>query len=316
MTIPPNFLIASSREEDLRFGEFLAFANDLPSKQVTSVEQLQKELAANPKSLVLWDAEDSDRSIAMSEALGKHSAPVRVFAVTSQHLNAYAHLAKAPVFSHHFFRRYEEPSPTLYARLVGAAMHPAPFGLDRYFPETAEVSNLRITRSGQKRAAVDAIQAFFVKQNVNSRLAALVAQACDELIMNAVFDAPVLPNGLPMRRGTDRAVDFELIEQEHVNLQMASSDDYVGICVSDQFGSLKKSVLMNFLSKDYYDENYEVRKTDPGAGLGLHGIVQSGLSLLFLCKPGVRTEVMVFFAKGASYKTFRAGFRFLSVVAP
>jgi hypothetical protein len=311
-----HFLIASSREEDQRFGEFLAFANDLPSKQVTTVEMLRRELTAHPKSVVLWDAEDAEKVISFSSVLANGTIPNRVFAVTTEPLNSYAHLAKAPVFSHHFFRRYDEPAPTLYARLVAAAIHPAPFGLARYFPETAEINDLPITRSGQKRAAVDAIQAFFVKQKVNSRLASLVAQTCDELIMNAVFDAPVLPNGLPLRRGTDRAVDFELIPQEHVHLQMASSDDYVGICVSDQFGSLKKSVLMGFLSKDYYDQSYEVRKSDPGAGLGLHGIVQSGISMVFLCKAGVRTEVMVFFAKGASYKSFRGGFRFLSVIAP
>jgi hypothetical protein len=311
-----HFLIASERDEDLRFGEFLAFANDLPAKQIVGAEALQKELTAHPKSLVLWDAEDATKASPLADVLAKSVPAARVFAVTSNALNEYAHLAKAPVFSHHFFRRYEEPAPTLYARIVAATQNPAPFGLARYFPESATASDLPITRSGQKRAAVDAINAFFLKQEVNTRLASLVAQACDELIMNAIFDAPVLPNGTPLRRGTDRAVDFEMIEQEHVHLQMASSDDYVGICVTDQFGSLKKSVLMGFLSKDYYDQSYEIRKWDPGAGLGLHGVVQSGLSLLFLCKAGVRTEVMIFFAKGASYKNFRSGFRFLSVLAP
>lgn len=311
-----HFLIVSEREEDLRFGEFLAFANDLASHQVVTAEALQKAMFDFPRSVVLWDAESPEKTAPISDVLAKSTPPSRVFAVTDQPLNTYEHLASAPVFSHHVFRRYGEPAPTLYARLVGAALNPSPFGLSRYFPEAPPITNLKITRSGQKRAAVDAIQNFFTKQRVNSRLAALVAQACDELLMNAIFDAPVLPNGMPLRRGTGRDADFELIEQEHVHLDMASSDDYVGICVSDQFGSLKKSVLMGFLSKDYYGQEYVLRKGDPGAGLGLHGIVQSGLSLLFLSKPGARTEVMIFFAKGASYKNFRGGFRFLSVIAP
>lgn len=311
-----HFLIASEREEDLRFGEFLAFANDLPSHQVGTPDALQKALSDYPRSVVLWDAENPERALPMAEIISKSTPVSRVFAVTDEPLNSYAHLAKAPVFSHHFFRRYDEPAPTLFARLVGASLSAAPFGLQRYFPESTEPSDLAITRSGQKRAAVDAIQSFFTKQEVNSRLAALVAQACDELLMNAIFDAPVLPNGMPLRRGTGRDADFELIEQEHVHLSMASTDDYVGICVSDQFGSLKKGILMNFLSKDYHGEDYVLRKGDPGAGLGLHGIVQSGLSLLFLCKPSVRTEVMIFFAKDASYKSFRGGFRFFSVIAP
>jgi hypothetical protein len=173
-----------------------------------------------------------------------------------------------------------------------------------------------ITRAGHKRSAVDAVQNIFVSQDVNSRLSALVAQAVDELIMNAIFDAPVLPNGMPLRRGTDRAADFELIQQEHVTLEVASTDDYVGISVGDQFGSLKKGVLMSFLGRDYHDEAYVPRKNDPGAGLGLNGIVQTGLSLIFACKPGVRTEVMIFFKKDATYKEFRGGFRFLSVMSP
>lgn len=311
-----NFLIASEREEDLRFGEFLAFANDLGCAQVVTAEALQKAMLDHPRSVVLWDAEDPEKAGPIAEILAKSTPPSRIFAVTDEALNSYVHLAKAPVFSHHFFRRYKEPAPTLFARLVGASLNSAPFGLNRFFPEESLVTHLAITRAGHKRAAVDAVQNFFIKQKVNSRLAALVAQACDELMMNAIFDAPVLPNGMPLRRGTSRDADFELIEKEHVHLDMASNDEYVGICVSDQFGSLKKSVLMNFLSKDYQDEDYVLRKGDPGAGLGLHGIVQSGLSMLYLCKPGVRTEVMVFFARGASYKSFRSGFRFLSVIAP
>lgn len=311
-----HFLIASSREEDLRFGEFLAFANDLSSKQVTTPEALNNALTDHPKSIVLWDAEDSSTSMAFSAVLSGGTIPGRIFAVTSKPLSAYNHLVKAPVFSHHFLRRFDDPSPTLYARLVGASLHPAPFGLARYFPEVIEISDLPITRSGQKRAAIESVQEFFIKHDVNSRLAAVVAQACDELIMNAIFDAPTLPNGLPLRRGTDRAVDFELISQEHVQVQMALSEEYAGISVSDQFGSLKRSVLMGYLCQDYCNQKYEIRSGETGAGLGLHGVVQSGLSLLFVCTQGVRTDVMIFFAKDASYKTFRSGFRFSSVIAP
>lgn len=311
-----NLIVVSERPEDIRFAEFLAFANDLPLHKAATGEAFQKLAVENPRSIVYWDAQNEALAGPVAEALVKTTPPSRVFAVTDQPLNAYGHLAQAPVFGHHIFRRYEEPAPTLFPRLIGAALHPAPFGLERYFPESVKPTRIAITRSGQKRAAVDAIQAFFEKQQVNTRLAALVAQACDELIMNAIFDAPVLPNGMLLRRGTSRDADFELIEKEHVHLDMASSDDYVGICVSDQFGSLKKSLLMSFLSKDYQDQDYVLRKQDPGAGLGLHGIVQTGLSIMFLSKPAVRTEVMLFFAKNASFKTFRTGFRFLSVVAP
>jgi hypothetical protein len=82
--------------------------------------------------------------------------------------------------------------------------------------------------------------------------------------------------------------------------------------------SLKKETLLRFLAQDFHNSAYDpVRSTaqsGAGAGLGLHGIHQAGLSLLFASAPGERTEVMIFFSMLASYKDFRSGFRFLSVL--
>jgi hypothetical protein len=311
-----RFLILSERDEDVRFAEFLAFANDLTAVVIAGPELLAKALIEFPQSLVFWDAQDPVKSEAIATVLAKSAEPARIFAVTDDSANTYPHLAKFPVFGNHLLRRYEEPAPTLYARIAGASLRGAHLGLSRYFPEGAASRKITLTRSGQKTAAVDAIQNFFVKQSVNTRIAGLVAQAVDELIMNAIFDAPSLPNGMLIRRGTDRALDFELIEKEHVYIEVASADDYVGINVTDLFGSLKREILMKFLSRDYRGEDYIVREKDPGAGLGLRGIIQTGMSLLFVCEPEVRTEVMVFFSKEVTYKEFRTGFRFLTIVAP
>jgi len=58
-----------------------------------------------------------------------------------------------------------------------------------------------------------------------------------------------------------------------------------------------------------------VRRGDHGAGLGLSGTIQAGLSLIFITRPGQRTEVLLFFPKAVTFKSFREGFRFLSVFA-
>jgi hypothetical protein len=312
-------LVLSDRTEDLRQAEFMAFANDLPVIQVKDLRTLPALLAQHGKSgslAVFWDADDPVRGELIGAALANRVPSVRIFAVTDDPLHVYPHLSRFPVFGHHFLRRYDPPAPTLYARLLGAALSTDYFGLPRFFPEGVSINRITVTMAGQKRAAVEAIENIFMKQKVNSRLAALVAQAVDELVMNAIFDAPVLPNGMYLRRGTARDADFELIDQEHVRIEVASSPDYVGICVADQFGSLKKGVLMGFLNRDYQGSDYQVPTEDYGAGLGLRGLVQSGLSVLFACKPEIRTEVMVFFRKDATYKDFRGGFRFLSVFSP
>lgn len=311
-----QFIIFSEREEDVRLAEFAAFANDVPARRVSRAAELGQCLREAPDSVVLWDAGDPRRAEEVAPMLAHAGSLWRVFAVTDDPLHECAHLGRVPAFGHHLLRRYDEPAPTLYARLAGAALRGTPFGIARYFPEATPCRRITLTRSGQKTSAVEAVQNIFTKQNVNTRLSALVAQAVDELLMNAIFDAPVLPNGAPLRRGTERNADFELIQQEHVHVEVATAQDYVGIGVSDQFGSLRKSVLLGFLNKDYHDREYVLRKNDLGAGLGLNGIIQAGLSLIFACKPGVKTEVMLFFKKDATYRDFRGGFRFLSVLAP
>ena len=106
-----------------------------------------------------------------------------------------------------------------------------------------------------------------------------------------------------------------MIEKEHVSVELAETEDYIGICVADKFGSLKKSLVLKFLGKDYQSTEYVPRTDDPGAGLGILGIIQSGLSLLFVSKPGVRTEVMLFFPRSPNYKQFKMGFRFVSLLS-
>ncbi|MGK5085806.1 hypothetical protein WDW37_21160 [Bdellovibrionota bacterium FG-1] len=307
-------LLISERPEDQKMAEFVAFSNDLALERVVSPYLLPDVLAQHAESLIFWDADDPVRGEAVGAALANVVSPLRVFAVTDKPLFENPHLAKFPVFGHHLFRRFDEPAPMLLARLAGIILRGEPFGIARYFPEKADIRKIVIKRSGQKHAAVEAIQNIFVRQNVNTRLSALVAQAVDELLMNALFDAPVLPNGMALRRGTDRNADFELIEQEYVVVEVASIFDYIGICVADQFGSLKKSVLMNVLARNLPVDLAHVPSHDPTVSMGLKGIIQSGLSLVFASQPGVRTEVMLFFKPDTTYKDFRSGFRFLSLM--
>ncbi len=310
-----SLILISEREEDAEFARFVAATNGMTLFIALTPEQIDNVVTANPQCVIFWEA-DGNNTSAVANALNNGIQPMRVFAITDNPLNTYPNLIKLQVFSHHIFRRFEGPARVLIAKLAASVLLPSSFGLERYFPEGVVVQQIELKRSSHKRAAVEAMQNFFTKQNVNSRLAALVAQATDELIMNAIFDAPVLPNGQPSRRGLDRSTDFELSPKETVQVRVASGGGYVGISVTDHFGSLKKNVLLNFLGKDYHDEAYVLRKGDPGAGLGLHGIIQSGLSLLFVTKIETITEVMMFFNKEGSYKDFRQGFRFLSFIAP
>ncbi|MGZ3687998.1 MAG: hypothetical protein ACXWP5_15335 [Bdellovibrionota bacterium] len=313
--MPAHFLVISEKKEDIAFCTRVA-ASEKMELHVASSPQAVKDLLVDLKQvMVFWDAEDPRSLDNYEELIQRQVAPVKVFALTDGPLNEYQHLFKKKIFGHHLYRRFLDPAAFLYGRLATASITPHPFGLLRYFPADTKSQKIQLTRSTQKGAAVAAVQNYLKKVKVVSRLAAQVAQAADELLMNAIFDAPTLPGGEPSRRQLARSADFELKGRDIVELEIASTPELMGISVADQYGSLKKEAILGFFQKDYQEEAYKVRREDPGAGLGLYGISQAGVSLLFVSKPGLRTEVMIFFPRTENYKDFRSGFRFTSIIS-
>ncbi len=309
-----QLLLISDRSDDVGFAELIASANDFDLVKLTSGGEVRAQLVERPQSVVLWNIDARAKIDGISQILLKSIQPVRVFTLSDQPLSRYRSVFSRPAFGHNILRRFGDPAPVIYAKLMAEAMTPYPLGTARYLPEGTPIQKITLSRSTQKNAAVEAIQNHFTKRNIVPRLAALVAQAADELIMNAIFDAPVLPNGVQYRRNLSRAQDFELGDNERVEVEVGSSSDYVAVSVSDPFGSLQKATLLRFLSKSYEKESYVVKRSDPEAGLGIHRVIRAGLSLLFVCQPKKKTQVTVLFPIAPNYRTFRSGFRFISMM--
>ena len=309
-----HFLLISNQVRDVNFGRDVASANSFSFSICSDPKIIRDLLVDHPQTIILLDADNERVFQDVELTLMEYSRPIRIFAITDKPANEYEHLTRSRVFGHHIFRRYKNPATLLCSKLIGASISPYPFGLLRYFPEKTTSQKIKIVKSGQRRAAVEAIQNTLMKMEVTSRLSALVAQATDEMLMNAIFDAPVQKEGEFFRRALDRKSQFDLRDSESVQMEIAFADAYIGVSVSDDFGSLKSEVVHKFLGLRYRDEKYSVQEDKAGAGLGLHGIIQTGLSMLFVTKPGQRTEVMIFFPKVKNYKEFKSGFRFLSIL--
>lgn len=313
-TVAVQLLLISDRDDDVKFAELLASTNGFDLVRRAAGEEVRAFLVERPQTVVLWNIDARDKIDGMSQILLKTVSPVRVFTLSDQPLSRYPEVFNHPAFGHNLLRRFEDPAPAIYAKLVAAAMTPYPLGTARFLPEGAKTQKIPLSRSSQKNAAVDALQSHFTKRGVIPRLAALAAQAVDELIMNAVFNAPVLQSGLQFRRNLNRAIDFDLSADERVEVEIGSSSKYFAVSVTDPHGSLQKPTLLRFLRRSYEKEGFVLKKSDPGSGLGIHGVIRAGLSLLFICRPKKKTQVTLFFPIAPDYRTFRSGFRFVSIM--
>ena len=235
-------------------------------------------------------------------------------AITDKPLQNYPVLFENPVFAHHIVRRYGPTAAEVFARVLTAAITPKATGLERFFPNPSAtfVQKIQLGMSTHKKPAVEAVRNFLIKLGTTERLATQIARACDELLMNAIFDAPVLKDGSRYRREGDRSKPFEI--EGGVTLSFAEAKNYAAISISDNHGSLNREQIMFSLQKDYQQKAYPVRNAVASPALGIHSIVKSGLSLVFFARPKLNTEVILFFPKVSNYREFQKSFSFFGVI--
>lgn len=323
-------VVVSARPEDIEFCRKIAKRGALDFHVFASAKEVDDFLAGNNESIVFWDvdhrhAETPGHAVnhrAVSTALARHIPAERIFALSDSAINELEHLKTGTPFGHYFIRHYADPAAEIASRVIQAAIVKDPFELSFYMPEETPVQKIVIKESAQKRAATEALHNIFLKRGLPSRLATLAAQAADELMINAIFDAPRTTEKvgkkasyqIAHRSSLERSENFVLQPREAVSLEIASAPTYIAICVSDLFGSIRKEEILPFLKKDYSETGYNPKGGAAGA-LGINGIISSGLSLLYLWRPGERTEAILFIPVLDTFKAFRTSFRFFSFLS-
>lgn len=307
-----RIVTVSNRPDDLAFAQALAKANGYDFHQAANEAELREQLPTGSHGLLIVDAEDAEGWQKIAPQITDLSPTLHAFIICDQQSTGQSYI---PHFrsAHHLYRRIDEPAQCLYIKLAAAALTEEPYEMSDLFPAGSPGKKLTLRRSGEKSTAIETIERELNSLNLVSRLSTLAAQAVDELIMNAIFDAPSDDTGKFYRRGIERAKDFPLSDREQVDVQVLVCDQYIGVCVTDRFGTLKRDTILGFIGHDYRKEDYKVREDDLGAGLGLHGIVHGGLSVCFSSRPAVKTDVMLFFPRVETYKAFRQAFRFMGV---
>jgi hypothetical protein len=306
----PSLLCFSRNEDDLSFGRFMAQSTDHEFHSAQSGPEIQALLKYYPTAIVLWDIDDRTlEPLVLSAATKIKTNPNRWIAVSSLTPDKMEGNS-IPAFVGHFWsRRYSDPAPFIYSSILKSLRMSQKFGLKRFFHDKDWYQKITLKRSTHKRAAVLATQKVLTDNHCTPRIATLVAQAVDELILNAIFEAPILPNGTHYQAALNPASDFELTQKEQVDVEFAVATDYFAISIIDQFGSLptekvRKLLLDGIPPAGHPDSDH----------LGLNGISRAGFSLLINCLRGQLTEVTLFIPRGTNVRQFRSGLRFTSLL--
>ena len=176
------------------------------------------------------------------------------------------------------------------------------FGLNKYFPWGVTTYSVVVKNYEQKNKAIEVILHYATLAGVRGQVRERIQTVADELMMNALYHAPVDDKGNEKYAGKPIKELAQLAEVSPIEVQYGSSGRYFGISVRDGGGSLSRHRAMQYLQKAKAG-TAEIEKKIGGAGLGLISVLKSVSKLVFNLDPGQSTEViglfdMELFAKG------------------
>jgi len=218
------------------------------------------------------------------------------------------YLAESPAIDHVLGRRDFESPPrawelTMIARrLQGVAAPPLGAYLDWGF----SALELDVRATADRDAATAKIQDFIAALQVPKRVAEMFAELGHELIMNAMYDAPVDAFGHVKYAG-DRKVAIALADHERPVVRIATDGSRLALQVRDPFGRLERRHVFDGLARGLAggQAGEQMDHSHGGAGLGMIVCHNASSAMMFDVVANRHTEVTALFELDGNLREFR-----------
>jgi hypothetical protein len=159
-----------------------------------------------------------------------------------------------------------------------------------------------IASSAERDAAVSTIQERVSSLQVPRRVAEMFGELAHELVMNAMYDAPVDAQGRP-KYAANRKAELRLEDKERPSVWLGTDGSRLVLQVADRFGRLQRNHVVDGLARGL--AGGEMDQSHGGAGLGMMMCHNSAAMLVFDVRRGARTEVTAVFELDLNLREFR-----------
>jgi hypothetical protein len=143
-----------------------------------------------------------------------------------------------------------------------------------------------LQRASERTEIVGRIAGEVRTRGQSARVASMAMLVTDELLSNAVHNAPVDAAGEHYRRELARDSELALEDKHRVRMRWGCDARYLAIELSDRFGSLDRDTVLRSLAR------HDVRESGGGAGMGIALTYRSCDHLVFNLAAGRCTEVI------------------------
>ena len=200
------------------------------------------------------------------------------------------YLVETPGIEHVFGRRDFESAPRdwevlMVARRLLAACGPPP--LPAYLDWGFTGMEVEVSSSAERDTAVARVTDLVGRLGLPKRVDTVFGELAHELLMNAMYDAPVDANGRPKYAG-DRKASITLDAGERPTLRAGTDGSRLVLQVTDPFGRLERRHVVESLARGLAGE---MDQSHGGAGLGMMVCHNASSAMFFDVQRGRHTEV-------------------------
>jgi hypothetical protein len=172
------------------------------------------------------------------------------------------------------------------------------FGIEKYLPAGTPVHYARLRDFVGRGRAIDTVLGYAEDVRMRRQVRTAIGAVCEELLMNALYDAPVDAAGKPMFADVDPHDRKDTRSPRPVSIRYAATENSFAVAVRDRFGRLAKNTILSYIEKCIHSPVQIDRKTY-GAGLGLYLVANAAASYVVNVAYGIATEVVCTFDRGA-----------------
>ncbi|MBL0217676.1 MAG: hypothetical protein IPQ07_27845 [Myxococcales bacterium] len=271
---------ALSLEDPAQVAGALAGA-DLLCADAFDADLVAEQLRANPGVKgVLWTAEPLRRSL--------------------------KYMIESTAIDHVLGRKDFESPPRAWETLMVARrlahLGGLPPPLSAYLDWGHHAIELEVRTTADRDLAAARIQEFVGALGVPKRVAEMFAELGHELIMNAMYDAPVDAHGRPRYAG-DRKASVTLEDAERPHVKLGTDGSRLVLQVRDPFGRLERRHVVDGLARGL--AGGEMDQSHGGAGLGMMVCHNASSAMVFDVARGKHTEVTAMFELDMNLREFR-----------
>lgn len=179
------------------------------------------------------------------------------------------------------------------------------FGLQKYLLWGVEPFCVRIAESRHKLSYIRQVADYAALLGCNQRTVEMIENVVDELVTNAIYNAPRTKSGEPKYAKLSRRESVVLEDHEVGELQFACDGAYIAIAQIDPFGSLTRDTVVSYLNRCLVKGPDQLSDASGGAGIGLFRVFQSLSKFIINIQPGHKTEVITLIDLRMNMRRFR-----------